>query len=179
MESSYFLILPLNSDTSHTLPLALVLGFDISHLEIQKLAYFLQEFGQQDLKLRFEKGHYRPYATNLKHLIVHLGGSYIKGQIRFQDMKPTDALTLVEKQLSNVHTFLDENLEEDEKIRLDKVKNLIEGFESPYGLELLATVHWAKKQLQKQATGFSIKNYIDNWSSRKKELMAQDQVSIA
>jgi O-acetyl-ADP-ribose deacetylase (regulator of RNase III) len=39
-----------------------VLGFDISHLEIQKLAYFLQELGQSDLNLRFEKGHYGPYA---------------------------------------------------------------------------------------------------------------------
>lgn len=156
-----------------------VLGFDISHLEIQKLAYFLQEFGQQDLRLRFEKGHYGPYATNLKHLIAHLEGTYIKGQIRFQDMKPTDALTLVEEQLSGVHDFLKENLEEDEKVRLNKVSSLIEGFESPYGLELLATVHWAKKELQEKASSASVKTFIDTWSSRKKELMTADQVDIA
>jgi hypothetical protein len=29
--------------------------------------------------------------------------------------------------------------------RLDQVKHLIEGFETPYGLELLATVHWLMK----------------------------------
>ncbi len=156
-----------------------VLGFDISHLEIQKLAYFLQEFGQQDLLLRFEKGHYGPYATNLKHLIAHLEGTFIKGQIRFQDMKPTDALTLVEEQFPSVHEFLDANLEAEEKLRLNRVKDLIEGFESPYGLELLATVHWAKKELQEKASPASVKTYIDNWSHRKKELMTSDQVDIA
>ena len=156
-----------------------VLGFDISHLEIQKMAYFLQEFGQKDLQLRFEKGHYGPYATNLKHLIAHLEGTFIKGQIRFQDMKPTDALTLVEEQLPNVHDFLDKNLDKDEKDRLDNVRSLIEGFESPYGLELLSTVHWAKKNLSANSTEAEIKAYIDNWSDRKKELMTSEQIVVA
>src|ERR1700760_4522318 len=65
-----------------------VLDFDISHLELQKLAYFLQEFGQSDLKLNFTKGTYGPYALNLKHLLAHLEGHFFKGQIRFQDSKP-------------------------------------------------------------------------------------------
>ena len=156
-----------------------VLGFDISHLEIQKLAYFLQELGQKDLGLRFEKGHYGPYATNLKHLIAHLEGTYIKGQIRFQDMKPTESLILVDDQLPNVYAFLDKNLEESEKKRLENVSNLIEGFESPYGLELLATVHWAKKNLPENDSEAAIKTYINKWSARKKELMTNEQVAIA
>ena len=99
-----------------------VLGFDISHLEIQKLAYFLQNFGQTDLKLHYTKGTYGPYATNLKHLLAYLEGYYFKGQIRFQDLKPTDALQLVEERLPEVHNYLKENLSPLEYDRLEKVR---------------------------------------------------------
>jgi O-acetyl-ADP-ribose deacetylase (regulator of RNase III) len=156
-----------------------VLGFDISHLEIQKLTYFLQELGQPDLNLRFEKGYYGPYATNLKHLLAHLEGYYFKGQIRFQDMKPTDALQLVQECLPDVHNIIETELEEDEKKRLQKVGLLIEGFESPFGLELLATVHWASKALSENASVSSIKSFVDDWSPRKKQLMNEAQISVA
>lgn len=153
-----------------------VLGFDISHLEIQKLAYFLQELGQADLKLNYQKGHYGPYATNLKHLLAHLEGSFFKGQIRFQDMKPTDSLQLVREQLSEVNKVIDTELNADEKQRLEQLSKLIEGFESPFGLELLATVHWAKKELGTSASLPSIESYIHSWSGRKKELMTRNQI---
>ncbi len=156
-----------------------VLGFDISHLEIQKLTYFLQELGQADLNLRFEKGHYGPYATNLKHLLAHLEGYYFKGQIRFQDMKPTDALQLVQEYLPEVHNIIEAELKEDEKNRLQKVSSFIEGFESPFGLELLATVHWASKELGKDASVSSIKSFIDDWSPRKKQLINEEQINVA
>ena len=154
-----------------------VLGFDISHLEIQKLAYFLQELGQSDLKLRFEKGHYGPYATNLKHLLAHLEGHYLKGQIRFHDMKPADSLQIVQEQLPNVREIMDSELKPEEKERLEKLSNLIEGFESPFGLELLATVHWAKKEIGDHSTADAVKNYISNWSQRKKEMMTPEQIA--
>lgn len=155
-----------------------VLGFDISHLEIQKLAYFLQELGQTDLKLNYQKGHYGPYATNLKHLLAHLEGSYFKGQIRFQDMKPTDSLQMVREHLPAVNKVIETELTEEEKDRLEKLSQLIEGFESPFGLELLATVHWAKKELGGKATLPSIERYINNWSPRKKESMSRDQIEV-
>lgn len=155
-----------------------VLGFDISHLEIQKLAYFLQELGQPDLKLRFQKGTYGPYALNLKHLLAYLEGHYFKGQIRFQDMKPTDALQLVSEHLPQVHSVLESELTIEEKNRLQKVKSFIEGFESPFGLELLATVHWAAKETKSNSSQI-IRNYIYAWSPRKRELMTEQQINIA
>ncbi|MFI5125019.1 MAG: macro domain-containing protein [Chitinophagales bacterium] len=155
-----------------------VLGFDISHLEIQKLAYFLQEFGQPDLNLHYQKGAYGPYATNLKHLLAYLEGYYFKGQIRFHDMKPTDALLLVEERLPEVHTFLEQQLDQTEVERLRRVNALIEGFESPYGLELLATAHWAKKELKTPSLD-AIHSYILKWSDRKSRLMSRQQIAIA
>ena len=155
-----------------------VLGFDISHLEIQKLAYFLQELGQTDLKLNYQKGHYGPYATNLKHLLAHLEGSYFKGQIRFQDMKPTDSLQLVKEHLPEVNKVIEAELTAEEKNRLEKLSQLIEGFESPFGMELLATVHWANKELGANAALASVESYIHNWSTRKKESMNRGQIEV-
>lgn len=155
-----------------------VLGFDISHLELQKLAYFMQEMGQSDLKLNYTKGAYGPYATNLKHLLVYLEGFYIKGQIRFQDMKPADPLQLSEDKITEVRNYLNVSLSYEENERLKNVETLINGFESPYGLELLATVLWAKNN-----TGSSELNpvveYIHNWSDRKRQLMQPLQIEIA
>jgi O-acetyl-ADP-ribose deacetylase (regulator of RNase III) len=156
-----------------------VLGFDISHLEIQKLAYFLQELGQNDLNLKFAKGRYGPYATNLKHLLAFLEGTYIKGQIRFQDMKPTDALKLVEENLKAVYSFVSTELTSEEQMRLNQVASLIEGFESPFGMELLATVHWAKKEIGNATSASEIKKYINFWSERKKNIMSFEQIEIA
>lgn len=155
-----------------------VLGFDISHLEIQKLAYFMQEMGQTDLKLNYTKGAYGPYATNLKHLLVYLEGYYIKGQIRFQDMKPVDPLQLSEDKLQKVRDYLRENLSKEEKERLRLVEDFIKGFESPYGLELLSTVLWAKKDIA-SATSQQVIQYIHKWSDRKRELMQPEQIEIA
>ena len=155
-----------------------VLGFDISHLELQKLAYFMQVLGQSDLNLNYAKGAYGPYATNLKHLLAYLEGYYIKGQIRFQDMKPIDPLELSEDKLPEVKNYLSENLSEEEKERLKKVESFIIAFESPFGLELLATVLWAKKNMV-SASISDIIEYIHNWSDRKKSLMKSAQIEIA
>jgi O-acetyl-ADP-ribose deacetylase (regulator of RNase III) len=155
-----------------------VLGFDISHLELQKLAYFMQEMGQSDLKLNYTKGAYGPYATNLKHLLVYLEGYYIKGQIRFQDMKPADPLQLSEDKIPEVRNYLKVSLSDEENERLKRVETLINGFESPYGLELLATVLWAKNNTASSELKPVIK-YIHDWSDRKRQLMQPLQIEIA
>lgn len=156
-----------------------ILGFDISHLELQKLAYFSQIFGQEELNLKFEKGHYVPYATNLKHLLSHLEGYYFKGQIRFQDSKPTDALKLDSSRIPEVAAFIDKELDSIEKLRLQKVEGFITGFESPFGLELLATTHWAANELKEKATLKNVVTYIHAWSERKKQNMTESQIEIA
>lgn len=155
-----------------------VLGFDISHLELQKLAYFMQVMGQEDLKLNYSKGAYGPYASNLKHLLAFLEGYYIKGQIRFQDMKPVDPLQLSEDKIQEVRTYLNKSLTQEESTRLKKVETFITGFESPYGLELLATVLWSHKAMNNSDIDL-ITEYVHQWSDRKKALMHQGQIGVA
>ena len=58
--------------------LAAVMDPFVSLLEIHKLMYFMQEAGER-LRLRFTKGHYGPYAENLRHVLSHIEGHFISG----------------------------------------------------------------------------------------------------
>jgi hypothetical protein len=55
---------------------------------------------------------------------------------------------------------------------------LIEGFETPYGMELLATVHWAVTQ--KGATTFEdALRIVREWTQRKGDLFTEQHVYTA
>lgn len=47
-------------------------------LEVQKLAYFLQEAGEP-LRLKYQAGHYGPYAANLNKVLEVMEGHFIRG----------------------------------------------------------------------------------------------------
>jgi O-acetyl-ADP-ribose deacetylase (regulator of RNase III) len=107
-------------------------------LEVQKLAYFLQVAGEP-LKLRYEPGIYGPYAHNLNKVLEALEGHYIRG---YGDSQRPDAeIELLPGAIEAAEAFIDQDSES--RHRLARVAKLIEGFETPYGMELLATVHWA------------------------------------
>jgi hypothetical protein len=106
-------------------------------LEVQKLAYFLQEAGEP-LRLKYEAGHYGPYAANLNKVLEVMEGHFIRGYGDRQ--KPDAEIDLLPGAVEEASTFLADKPES--LARLDRVARLIEGFETPYGMELLATVHW-------------------------------------
>lgn len=106
-------------------------------LEVQKLAYFLQVSGEP-LRLRYEAGTYGPYAHNLNKVMETLEGHYIRGCGDSQ--RPTAEIELLPGAVEAAEAFLAHDSES--RHRLARVTRLIEGFETPYGMELLATVHW-------------------------------------
>jgi hypothetical protein len=55
---------------------------------------------------------------------------------------------------------------------------LIEGFESPYGLELLATTHWAAAH-EDAETAEDATNLVRAWSPRKVRLFTPEHVEVA
>lgn len=110
-------------------------GYHMSLIEIQKLAYFLQTAGQP-LKLQFVRDKYGPYAENLNFVLQRLEGHYIRG---YGDRSRKTEVHLLPGALKEAEAFLEQDQEATQ--RLDRVSNLIEGFETPYGLELLGTVH--------------------------------------
>jgi O-acetyl-ADP-ribose deacetylase (regulator of RNase III) len=106
-------------------------------LEVQKLAYFLQEAGEP-LRLRYEAGHYGPYAANLNKVLEVMEDHFIRGYGDSQ--KPQAEIELLPGAVDEASTFLAGK--SDSLARLERVARLIEGFETPYGMELLASVHW-------------------------------------
>jgi len=110
----------------------------VSLLEVHKLMYFMQEAGEP-LRLRLAKGPYGPYAENLRHVLNEIDGYYISGYGTGGD-DPEKTLELVPGAVDDAHAKLAELPET--RARFDRVAGLVEGFESPFGLELLSTVHW-------------------------------------
>ena len=118
--------------------LGILLDPFITLLEIHKLMYFLQERGEK-LSLKYEKAVYGPYATNLRHVLNAIEGYYISGYADGGD-QPGKAIELRPKARSEAESYLRDHPETSE--RMEQVCALVKGFESSFGLELLATVHW-------------------------------------
>ena len=102
-------------------------SYRLTLLEIQKLAYFLQEAGQP-LRLRYEAGHYGPYAPNLNKVLEALERHYTSGYGDSQ--KPDVEIELLPGAAEEANAFLAGH--GDEHRRLERVSSLIEGFETPY-----------------------------------------------
>lgn len=110
----------------------------ITLLEVHKLMYFLQEAGEP-LRLRFVKGSYGPCAENLRHVLVAIEGHLIAGYADGGDA-PYKQLALIPGAIQEATAFLRSHA--DTHARFDRVTQLVDGFETPFGLELLSTVHW-------------------------------------
>ena len=145
----------------------------ISLLEIHKLMYFMQESGEV-LKLNYRKAQYGPYAQNLRHVMNVIEGYYIKGYEDGGDI-PTKQIELLPKATKEANDFLKNQYITKENFI--KVSKLVEGFETPYGLELLATVHWVYKY-ENAKTKDEIKKHIYSWNDRKKQF-TEKQIEIA
>ncbi len=145
----------------------------VTLLEVHKLMYFMQEAGQP-LKLKYKKATYGPYAENLRHVLNAIEGHLVTGYVDGCD-NPTKQLELVPGAIQDSNDCLEEH--EDTKIRFGRVTELVEGFESPLGLELLSTVHWVIKH-EEADTLEKVTNKIYSWNERKK-LFTERQIKLA
>ncbi len=148
--------------------------FRLSALEVQKLAYFLQESGES-LRLRFSKARYGPYAENLNHVLIMMEGHYTRG---FGDRSKEPQIRVLEGAYEAAEKFLDDHPET--TARLQTVAKLLDGWETPYSLELLATTHWAltkaRPVLQSRT---EVCMYVAGWTPRKARLFKPTQVNRA
>lgn len=157
------------------------LGYEISLLEIQKLAYFLQRMGQSDLKLNYKQYLYGPYAHNLQHLLHELEKGYINSEKSVFDSKPLDLIYLNNDIIEEVLNYVSNECSTEDKERLSNVFSLMSGFESPFGLELLASVDWILNENPTNNTlsEIEVKEKIKQWSERKDNNFNLDHVRSA
>lgn len=146
--------------------LAAVMDPTITLLEVHKLMYFMQESGEP-LRLNYQKAPYGPYAENLRHVLNHIEGHFISGYGDGGD-QPDKPLELNLQAVEQAETFLKEQPEhETTRKRFDRVANLIKGLETPFGMELLATVHWVVVSEQAANLEEAIAK-VHAWNPRKR-----------
>ena len=145
----------------------------VTLLEVHKLMYFMQEAGEP-LRLQYAKAPYGPYAENLRHVLRAVEGHLVSGYADGGDA-PDKQIELVPGAVIDAEAFLKDKHET--VGRFDRVGDLVEGFETPFGLELLATVHWVVRH-EKATTADDAAAKVYAWSERKKRFSLR-QIGIA
>ena len=145
----------------------------VTLLEVHKLMYFMQVAGEP-LKLRYVQGLYGPYAENLRHLLHAVEGHFISGYADGGDA-PEKPLELVPGAVEDATAVLQRFAETG--TRFDRVAHLVEGFESPFGLELLSTVHWILDRDNPRVRADLIAR-THGWNDRKKRFSPR-QIELA
>ncbi len=144
----------------------------ISELETQKVAYFLQELGQPS-RLVFVRGRYGPYAEPLHHVLQELEGYFIAGYgdrtARVTELRP---LRLVPDVAEEAAAWLD-GADPGAASRISRLLDLVDGFESPYSLELLATAHFAAHLSPAASTAAEVAERVTSWNPRKARLFTR------
>lgn len=145
----------------------------VTLLEVHKLMYFMQEAGE-GLRLDYAKAPYGPYAQNLRHVLRAVEGHLISGYADGGDA-PEKQLELVPGAVGDAEDLLKARAETRE--RFDRVARLVAGFESPFGLELLATVHWVASRGD-APTMDAVVAQTYAWGDRKRRF-TEEQIGLA
>lgn len=154
-------------------------GLGVTPIEVQKLMYFLQALGEP-LRLNYTRGRYGPYAESLNHVLQAVEGHYLRGYgDRSRPVLETEPIELLAGAVEEAEAFLADYPDTVE--RFDRVAHLIEGFESPYGLELLATVHWIATNEASSAGSDAVAAIplVQAWSQRKQRLFGDRHIGLA
>ena len=166
-----------------------LMGFDASVLEVQKLAWVLSrviaKLGLVDpLKLDFAAYRYGPYADNLRHLLDNLDGSYLHSERRLADAKPDEVLHFAPDHVDKLAAYFRTAEGAAYVEAIEQADALIDGFQSPLGMEALATVGWLLDQEEAEPTVAGIRRALDRWptpgaAERKQRLFSDKLLQAA
>jgi hypothetical protein len=149
--------------------------YRLSLVEVQKLAYFLQEAGEP-LNLDFKAHFYGPYADKLRKALRNIEGHYTRGLADGKN-RPETPLEILPGALDIAESVIAQM--PDSLARFERVARLIDGFETPFGMELLGTVHWVA------AHGSGIRGAdvviadVRGWNARKRSQMKEGHIQAA
>lgn len=149
----------------------------VSLLEVHKLMYFLKALGEPLQKLKFTQGSYGPYAPALRHSLIQMENHLTRGFGEGRDA-PSTPLELLPGAIEASKAFL--TAKDDTTERMERVAKLIQGFEDPYGMELLSSVHWmmAHDSTARTDTAAAIAA-VHRWSPRKRRLLKAEHLQKA
>jgi O-acetyl-ADP-ribose deacetylase (regulator of RNase III) len=167
-----------------------LIGIDCSILEVQKLAWFLQRgckavTARDPFKFDFKADKYGPYSNRLRMLLDSLDGSYLRCDRRLADARPRDLIWFNEAKKDLVADYVRFGEGSGFTGVLEWASVIIDGFESPLGMELLATVDWLMQEEGVQPTVAAILDGLRNWpggakaAERKVRILDKRLIDIA
>lgn len=127
----------------------------------------MQDAGER-LNLRFVAHHYGPYADALRKVLEVMEGHYISG-LGDETSRPDIEVRLLDGAKESAARALEARPET--RRAIDSVLQLIEGFQHPYGLELLSTTHWVMRHQPAIADEpDAVIRAVHEWSDRKSRM---------
>lgn len=161
-----------------------ILGIECSYLEVQKLAYFIERslnaLSLNDpLRMAFKPDRYGPYSDRLRHVLDGLDGAWLSSEKRLADAGPMDRIQFIDARRFELAAYLSNEAAE-YLPALDRLSAIIDGFESPLGMELLATVDWLLHREGTHASVADLRKAIDHWpagasAARRKQSLLDDR----
>ena len=134
-----------------------------------KLCYFYQQVGEESFgRMRFSRGHYGPYCHQVEYLLKSVTGKYIHG-LEEMDAKPFEDLDLEYGFKQEVSDYV-HKMPDAQRRHIREVLNLIDGFESAFSLEILATVSYIM-QASPNISFEDVVLEVGKWSERKNDFL--------
>jgi len=147
-------------------------GGHLTRLTAQKVAYFLQVLGVE-FGLKFSKYQYGPYSESL-----HLAFKAMEAKHYIEGYTSDDRKVVV---TPGTYAAADELLKSegsDISIVIEKLSLLIEGYESPYGMELLSSVHFLSVS-EGITTQPDMSEALEAWNDHKRDSFPGPAVTAA
>ena len=143
-----------------------------------KLSYFYQMLGEKEFaNMPFKAHYYGPYSVSVGHMLNAVNGKYIHG-LEQMDAKPFEALMLDYERKAEVGEYVHKSLSPEQIGHIKQLLKLIDGFESAYSLEVLASVAYVRREHPGIGVEETIQE-IQNWSARKKNLFKREHIDAA
>jgi O-acetyl-ADP-ribose deacetylase (regulator of RNase III) len=153
--------------------LELYFGGYLTRISLQKIVYFLQVMGF-DYGMSFSRNTHGPYSEELHEAFKAMDKqgfivNYISDEPRIK--VPAGAL-------ADAFAFLETNGSTQDNNKVQKLSLLIEGYESPFGMELLSSVHYLVEH--ENLTGIDqIIDAVKSWNDHKNNQFSDDAIKVA
>lgn len=143
-----------------------------------KLSYFYQILGAKEFAaIPFVAHYYGPYSVSVGHMLSAVNGKYIYG-LEQMDKKPFESLMLDYNRKSEVSEYVHNSLSKSQIDYVKQLLNMIDGYESAYALEILASVAYVRCSNPGIGVEETV-HKIQEWSRRKKNLFCREHIVAA
>lgn len=133
----------------------------LTRITMQKITYFLQEIGVA-FGLDFKRNEFGPYSADLKDAFESMERQGLISGFTSQERETVVSKAGVELAMS----FLQADQLTKANEMIERVSQLVDGYESPYGLELLSSVHYLANHEERKSVD-DIVAALGQWGERK------------